>query len=144
MLKKSLYNSTFGDSWNKTKDVSRDPTTCLNLSIFYPDKKINILYRNDSNISVVNRWKVGLNWRQANKLESFFKKPGERQRIQLRQGKAEKDGSERYLYWGDRINSWDRMWRSRGKGQDTHISASGEAEQQTVWVQRAYWKMKDD
>ena len=53
----------------------------------------------------MNRLKVRSNWRQANYLEIYFNKLGERQRIQLKQERTEKDGFEKCFYLGDRINS---------------------------------------
>lgn len=53
----------------------------------------------------MNRLKVRSNWRQANYLEIYFNKLGERQRIQLKQERTEKDGFEQCFYLGDRINS---------------------------------------
>ena len=53
----------------------------------------------------MNRLKVRSNWRQANYLEIYFKKLGEKQRIQLKQEKTEKDGFDKCFYLGDIINS---------------------------------------
>lgn len=127
---------------HEIKDVNRDPRAWLNLSTFILLKNATY-YENDSDISVVNRLKVRSNWRQANYLEIYFNKLGERQRIQVKQERTEKDGFEKCFYLGDRINSRTGC-EDKGRRGRTPTSSSGKAELQRVYAEKAYWKRKND